>query len=93
MKLPKLPKLKQRVIGMHRKGCFAVAHARSGHWPGAWSGVVEEVNVFVPQGRGHLGPWIQISCNDPNCAAKLLVLVCGSSRSSSMSILDFCDRW
>ena len=76
-----------RVLAKHRRGCRAMLHYRDGGWSSPWSGVVERTAYLDTLGRRirhGMRAWFVISCNDPDCSAKLLV--------SAEGVLDLLER-
>jgi hypothetical protein len=68
---------KVKIIGKHRKGCFAVGRVTKGVWDSPWSGlVIQYWGNFAgnPNGKHHRHHlWASISCKDPECSAKKII--------------------
>lgn len=76
------PVVQSRVVGKHRKGCYALAAFRRGAWSTPWALIDREQPAVYATKRGNTKVetqrrnnyrYLQFICNDTHCTAKVLV--------------------
>lgn len=67
--------IRTRRVGKHKVNCFAWDNVKEGDWPNAWGVATDNALYLDKRGGkgGHTTRWIEVSCNDPGCDAKLLI--------------------
>lgn len=62
-----------RVLGQHRKDCFAIDAVERGNWETPWAERAESKGLDAWGTKPGWHSWIEIQCNDPHCTARLLI--------------------
>lgn len=69
--------MRTKILGKHRKDCYALASVKSGDWDTPWA-FLETTEYRDRAGRRQSkrfvgNRWWRVRCNDPDCSAEIAV--------------------